>query len=117
MTDAVKKLGRDGLIAENVDRSTLITVQTPQIFRREELFDAYDRFPGLEADDDAAVFISAGYACTVSRGSLENRKITYFSDIPDAKRQAEEYAKAREEGRRSAAASRRMRELLREGDR
>lgn len=117
VTDAVKKLGRDGLIAENVDRSPLITVQTPQIFRREELFDAYDRFPGLEADDDAAVFISAGYACTVSRGSLENRKITYFSDIPDAKRQAEEYAKAREEGRRSAAASRRMRELLRERDR
>ncbi len=117
VTDAVKKLGKDGLIAENVDRSPLVTVQTPQIFRRTELLDAYDRFPGLEADDDAAVFISAGYQCTVSRGSMENRKITYITDIPDAERQAEEYIRARAEGRKSAAASKRMRELLQQGDR
>ena len=116
ITDAVKKLGKDGLIAENVDRSPLITVQTPQIFRRDEILDAYNRFPGLEADDDAAVFISAGYSCTVSRGSIENRKITYISDIPDAEKQAEEYVRMREEGRKSAAASKRMRELLQQGD-
>ena len=116
VTDAVKRLGRDGMIAENTDRSSLVTVQTPQIFRKEELFDAYDRFPGMNADDDAAVFTSAGYHCTVSRGSAENRKITYITDIPDAERQIEEYIKAREEGRKSAATSRRMRELLRQGD-
>ncbi len=116
VTDAVKKLGKDGLIAENVDRSTLITVQTPQIFRRDEILDAYDRFPGLEADDDAAVFINAGYSCTVSRGDSKNRKITYITDIPDAEKQAEEYAKARAEGRKSAEASKRMRELLQQGD-
>ena len=116
ITDAVKKLGKDGLISENIDRSPLITVQTPQIFRRNELLDAYDRFPGLEADDDAAVFISAGYSCTVSRGSAENTKITFLSDIPDAEKQAEEYVRARDEGRKSAAASRRMRELLQQGD-
>ena len=116
ITDAVKKLGKDGLISENIDRSPLITVQTPQIFRRNELLDAYDRFPGLEADDDAAVFISAGYSCTVSRGSAGNTKITFLSDIPDAEKQADEYVKARDEGRKSAAASRRMRELLQQGD-
>ena len=116
VTDAVKKLGKDGLIAENIDRSSLITVQTPQIFRKNEILDAYDKFPGLEADDDAAVFIAAGYECTVSRGSAENRKITYITDIPDAEKQAAEYVKAREEGRKSAAASKRMRELLQQGD-
>ena len=116
VTDAVKRLGKDGLISDNVDRSTLITVQTPQIFRRDQLLAAYDSYPGLEADDDAAVFISAGYSCTVSRGSAENRKITYISDIPDAEKQAEEYVKAREEGRKSAKASKRMRELLQKGD-
>ena len=116
VTDAVKKLGKDGLIAENVDRSSLITVQTPQIFRKNEILDAYDKFPGLEADDDAAVFSAAGYECTVSRGSAENRKITYITDIPDAEKQAAEYVKAREEGRKSAAASKRMRELLQQGD-
>ncbi len=116
VTDAVKKLGKDGLISESVDRSSLITVQTPQIFRKEELFDAYDRYPSMEADDDASVFISAGYSCTVSRGNAENRKITYITDIPDAEKQAEEYIKARAEGRKSAAASKRMRELLQKGD-
>ena len=116
VTDAVKKLGKDGLISENVDRSPLITVQTPQIFRKAEILDAYDRYPSLEADDDAAVFINAGYSCTISRGSTENRKITYITDIPDAEKQAEEYIKARAEGRKSAAASKRMRELLQKGD-
>lgn len=115
VTDAVKRLGKDGLLAENVDRAPLITVQTPQIFRREELLDAYDRYQGMEADDDAAVFIAAGYSCTVSRGSVDNRKITYLSDIPDAEAQIDEYIKARDEGRKSAAAVRRMRELMQEG--
>ncbi len=116
VVDAVKRLGRDGLLSENVDRSSLITVQTPQIFKRNEIIDAYERYPGLEADDDAAVFISAGYSCTVASGSIENKKITYITDIPDAEKQAEEYIKAREEGRKSAQASRHMRELLQQGD-
>ena len=116
VTDAVRRIGKDGLIHETIDRNGLITVQTPQIFRKNEILDAYDKFPGLEADDDAAVFSAAGYECTVSRGSAENRKITYITDIPDAEKQAAEYVKAREEGRKSAAASKRMRELLQQGD-
>ena len=115
MTDAVRRIGKDGLITETVDRTGLITVQTPQIFRAEELFDAYDSFPLPEADDDAEVFIKEGYSCTVVPGSKENRKITYLEDIPDAEKQIAEYAEAREKGRKSAAASRRMRELIAEG--
>lgn len=116
ITDAVKKLGKDGLISDNVDRSSIVTVQTPQIFKRDEIIDAYDKFPSPEAADDAEVFISAGYSCTISRGSIENKKITYITDIPDAEKQAEEYIKARAEGRKSAAAVKRMRELLQKGD-
>lgn len=116
ITDAVKRIGNDGLISESIDRSSLITVQTPQIFRKEEILCAYDRFPGFDADDDAALFIKAGFRCTISRGDPENRKITFSSDIPDAEAQADEYIRERDEGRKSAAASRRMRELLRMGD-
>ena len=112
ITDAVKKLGNDGLIAESVDRSSLITVQTPQIFLKEQILDAYDKFPGFEADDDATLFIKAGYKCTISKGDPGNKKITFASDIPDAEAQAEEYIRERDEGRKSAAASRRMRELI-----
>ena len=114
ITDAVKKLGNDGLIAESVDRSSLITV--PQIFLKEQILDAYDKFPGFEADDDATLFIKAGYKCTISKGDPDNKKITFASDIPDAEAQAEEYIRERDEGRKSAAASRRMRELISMGN-
>ena len=115
-SDATKRIRAERAAGEKADRSRLYAAQTPQIFRREEILDAYDRFTALEADDDAAVFISAGYSCTVSSGSIENKKITYITDIPDAEEQAKAYIKAREEGRKSAEASRHMRELLQEGD-
>ena len=91
-------------------------MQTPQIFRAQELMDAYDSFAFPEADDDAEVFMKAGYSCTVVPGSKANTKITFLSDIPDAEKQIEEYAAAREKGRNSAKASRRMRELMSQGD-
>ena len=115
VTDAVRRIGMDGMISGTVDRNGLITVQTPQIFRARELMDAYDSFAFPEADDDAEVFMKAGYSCTVVPGSRENTKITFLSDIPDAEKQIEEYAEAREKGRKSAEASRRMRELMAEG--
>ena len=116
VTDAVRRIGKDGLINETIDKSGLITVQTPQIFRAQELMDAYDSFAFPEADDDAEVFMKAGYSCTVVPGSKANTKITFLSDIPDADKQIEEYAAAREKGRNSAKASRRMRELMSQGD-
>ena len=116
VTDAVKRIGADGMFAESISRQGLVTVQTPQIFRKSEILDAYDRFPLPEADDDAAVHMWAGYRTTFSPGSPENRKITFLDDIPDAREQAERYLKERDEGRRSAAASRRMRELMAKGD-
>ncbi len=115
VTDAVRRIGKDGMISGTVDRNGLITVQTPQIFRAKELMDAYDSFAFPEADDDAEVFMKAGYSCTVVPGSRDNTKITFLSDIPDAEKQIAEYAEAREKGRKSAAASRRMRELMAEG--
>ena len=98
------------------DRNVLFRVQTPQIFRTEEILDAYGRYPFTEADDDLQVHMQAGYSSTFSVGSPQNRKITFAEDIPDAKAKAEEYLKAREEGRRSAKASKRMRELIMQGD-
>ena len=116
VTDAVRRIGKDGLIHETIDRNGLITVQTPQIFRAKELMEAYDAFPFPEADDDAEVFMKAGYNCTVIPGSKANTKITFLSDIPDAEKQIREYAEAREKGRKSAKASKRMRELIAKGD-
>ena len=116
LTDAVKRIGSDGMFSESLDRKGLVTVQTPQIFRASELLDAYSRYPFSDADDDIRVHMWAGYRSTFSIGSPGNIKITYIDDIPDAKEKAEEYMKAREEGRRSAKASKRMRELLMQGN-
>ena len=116
VTDAVKRIGVDGMFSESIEKKGLVTVQTPQIFRADEIFDAYDRFPLPEADDDVQVHMWAGYKSTFSIGSPENRKITFSDDIPDAKEQAERYLSEREEGRRSAKASKRMRELMMKGD-
>lgn len=112
ITDSVKKLGPDGFIHESVDRSQLIRVQTPQIFRFKEILDAHRNTDNDAATDDIELYIAAGNRCTVVQGTEENRKITYFKDIPDAEAQAEEYVKALEEGRKSASANRRMRELM-----
>ncbi len=115
VTDALRTLSPDGMISSTVDKSSIIALQTPQIFSADKLFDAYDAFHG-SADDDVEIFIKAGYKAAAIQGDRKNRKITYADDIPDAAKQIEEYAAAREKGRKSAAASRRMRELMAEGN-
>ncbi len=113
VTDALKKLGNNGMIEENIDSKNTIRVQTPQIFKSDNLIVAYQSLPDdVVAKDDIEVYTMAGFPCSVVQGSEENRKITYFRDIPGANEQIEEYIKAREEGRHSAKAVKRMRELM-----
>ena len=115
VTDALRTLGPDGTVDGTVDKSRIIALQTPQIFRRDEIISAYDSFDGT-ADDDVEVFIRAGFRASAIQGDRRNRKITYLDDIPDAEKQIAEYARARLEGRKSAAASKRMRELIAQGN-
>ena len=112
INDSVKRLGEDGMIKESVEREGLVCVQTPQIFRYMEILDAHISSRNNNATDDIEIYLEDGKRCMPVQGSAENRKITYLSDIPDAENQIKEYLKEREEGRRSAKATRRMRELL-----
>ena len=113
VTDALKRLGDSGLIEENIDNKQVIRLQTPQIFDSKNLIDAYTSLEdGVCAKDDVEVYINAGFPCSVVQGSEDNKKITYFKDIPDAEKQIAEYIKAREDGRHSAQAVHRMRDLL-----
>ncbi len=118
INDSVKRLGSDGLIKESVDRTNLVSVQTPQVFNYAAILEAHNKSNNTNATDDIEIFLENGGVCVPVQGSAENKKITYFSDIENAKEQIEEYVKEREQGRKSAAASRRMRELLykEEGD-
>ena len=115
VNDAVKRLSPDGTISENVDRLGLITVQTPQIFKSDWIFTAYDNINNDDSfADDIEAVTRMGFPCSVVQGDDSNKKITYFIDIPDAEKQIEEYLEARSKGRHSAEAVRRMRELMKQ---
>jgi 2-C-methyl-D-erythritol 4-phosphate cytidylyltransferase len=82
VTDTVKRVeSRDGLcvVVGTVERSELVTVQTPQAFRRDVLERAH---AGLnDATDDAALVEAAGGTVVVVPGEVRNIKITDPMDL------------------------------------
>jgi 2-C-methyl-D-erythritol 4-phosphate cytidylyltransferase len=70
-------------VTETVPRAGLWQAQTPQVFRRDWLVEAYanrDRL-GAAITDDAQLIEAAGYPVVVVPGSLENFKITGRDDL------------------------------------
>jgi 4-diphosphocytidyl-2-methyl-D-erithritol synthase len=109
-TDTIKRINEAGIISESIERKGVVRVQTPQFFDFHNLLKAYEN-ASLDATDDSTLYVAAGFTCSVTLSDESNRKITYIDDIPDAKSQIEEYDRVRAEGRKSAAAVRRFREL------
>ena len=70
-------------VAGTVPRAGLWQAQTPQVFRRDWLLDAYARRAGLSAaiTDDAQLVEAAGYPVVVVPGSPANFKITTKDDL------------------------------------
>ncbi len=82
ISDTVKRVTSDGVtsvVTETVPRSELVTVQTPQAFRREVLVRAHAS--GAEATDDAALVEAIGGRVVVVPGEPQNVKITEPSDL------------------------------------
>jgi 2-C-methyl-D-erythritol 4-phosphate cytidylyltransferase len=77
----LKRVTGDEIIAETVSRDGLWEAQTPQVFRRQVLLDAYARRGGLNATDEAQLVERAGYPVRVVRGSPINLKITTQEDL------------------------------------
>lgn len=86
----LKRVGADHRILETVSRDSLWEAQTPQVFRRELLLEAYAKRDGFVATDDAQLVERIGHAVTVLTGSPINRKITTKED----QRLAEQLLKA-----------------------
>jgi len=79
--DTIKSV-KKGAVSATIDRSTLVRVQTPQVFNFKKLYDAYKRFPKKElATDDGAIMEYFGTKVTVAEGDRNNLKITYPDDI------------------------------------
>ena len=68
-------------IEETVAREELWEAQTPQVFRRQLLLDAYAARGDFQATDDAQLVERLGHAVEIVRGSRVNMKITTREDL------------------------------------
>ena len=95
LSSTVKRVGRDQVggdqvggdqvgghqIIETVDRRGLWAAQTPQVFQRQILLDAYARRDGFEATDEAQLVERIGQPIAVVPGWPMNLKITTQDDL------------------------------------
>jgi 2-C-methyl-D-erythritol 4-phosphate cytidylyltransferase len=77
--DTVKRVTKDRVVIETLDRSRLVAVQTPQAFRTSALRQAHEGAP--EATDDAALVEALGGVVVVVDGDVRNLKITTAADL------------------------------------
>jgi 2-C-methyl-D-erythritol 4-phosphate cytidylyltransferase len=77
----LKRAAADQTVAETVARENLWEAQTPQVFRRQLLTDAYARRGSERATDDAQLVERLGQKVTIVPGSPMNLKITTKEDL------------------------------------
>lgn len=70
-----------GEVLETPDRNKLWNVQTPQVFKFREIFEAHELFCKENFTDDSALMENAGYKVFVCMGSYKNIKITTEEDL------------------------------------
>ena len=83
ITDTVKQTDCDGLIAETVNRETLVCVETPQIFSRGLYARGIEKAvrEGYSETDDCGLVQRLGEKITPVFSSFANPKLTYDSDM------------------------------------
>jgi len=80
--DTIKQVAPDGKIEKTLDRSKLVSVQTPQGVKVEEYLEAVKKVEDVcQFTDDPSVLEAAGYDAYVVEGSYKNIKITTPEDI------------------------------------
>jgi 2-C-methyl-D-erythritol 4-phosphate cytidylyltransferase len=82
----IKEVGRarSGVrryVRKTFDRRTLIEAQTPQVFRRELICRAYQKYWRRDSTDDASMVERLGSPVAVVTGSYSNIKITTPEDL------------------------------------
>jgi 2-C-methyl-D-erythritol 4-phosphate cytidylyltransferase/2-C-methyl-D-erythritol 2,4-cyclodiphosphate synthase len=94
LTDTPKLKGGSGLVEGHPARSSLGGAQTPQGFRFQALLECHRRAAaeGRECTDDAELWAAYGGQVAWVEGDVENRKITYASDMPAGQRDGQAQA-------------------------
>jgi 2-C-methyl-D-erythritol 4-phosphate cytidylyltransferase len=101
VADTLKRVDNQMMVTQTVPRVGLWQAQTPQVFRKDWLVEAYGRTGALSKDvtDDAQLVEAAGHPVRVVPGSPFNLKITTHDDVKIASaflkiREAEDKPKA-----------------------
>jgi len=81
VANTLKRVGPDNKIQETVSRKDLWEAQTPQVFRRQLLLDAYANRGNFQPTDDAQLVERLGHPVTVVPGSPINLKIATKEDL------------------------------------
>lgn len=83
VTDTLKRTRADLTISETVDRESLWSAQTPQVFDRGLLDEAIasPRFRDEAFTDEAALFEAMGHPVTIVASHDPNPKVTHPSDL------------------------------------
>jgi 2-C-methyl-D-erythritol 4-phosphate cytidylyltransferase len=73
-------------VSGSIDRQNIFAMQTPQIFRRQLLVDAYERISedSVTITDEVSAVEHAGGKIAIVAAEDHNLKITYASDLPVA---------------------------------
>ena len=88
----------DHRVTETVSREGLWEAQTPQVFRRKLILEAYAKRGGFNATDDAQLVERIGQAVTIVPGSPVNIKITTREDIRFAEKALDALPKPKFQG-------------------
>ncbi len=81
VSSTLKRVNDKQQVEETVSREKVWAAQTPQVFRRQLLLDAYAARAGKQPTDEAQAVEQFGHAVTVVLGSPINLKITSKADL------------------------------------
>jgi len=80
VTDTIKVAGADRVVWHTPSRENLWAAQTPQVFRRDIIAEAY-RQGKSNVTDDASLVEQLGYPVKLYRGSYDNMKVSTPDDL------------------------------------
>lgn len=80
VADTLKRVGANDVISETVDRENLWQIQTPQVFKRDLLLNAYENGNTDGATDDCMLLESIGASVAMVEGDKSNIKVTFKED-------------------------------------
>jgi len=86
IADTLKFADANQVVSGSIDRQNVFAMQTPQIFRRASLLEAYERISSnsLVVTDEVSAIEHAGGSIVIVPAQDHNLKITYAGDLPIA---------------------------------